>query len=263
MVSPDESARRRKHNPSLTSRERPGDIRDTAADELDAQATSGDMAAIERDAAALARDDVSIALEMDDDGVDATAAQARYWALRDRLGAASDRLFAANMRSHAQTDRSNSAEDRHDTSIDELTGSYRRDSGLIEIARDLGAARRTGQSMVLGFLDVDGIKQINDRRGHAAGDSVLQAVSMTLRSMLREYDLTVRYGGDEFLFSIVGATEEDARTRIEAVNVHLLAAGYNSVTCGLVTIGENETLTAAIDRADKLLYEGRTSKDHE
>ncbi|MFH5242815.1 GGDEF domain-containing protein [Antrihabitans spumae] len=128
---------------------------------------------------------------------------------------------------------------------------------MIEIARDLGAARRTGQSMVLGFLDVDGLKQVNDRHGHAAGDNTLQAVSVTLRSMLREYDLTVRYGGDEFLFSVVGATEQDARMRIEAVNAALSAAGQNSVTCGLVTIGVDETLAAAIDRADHLLYEGR------
>lgn len=251
------SGRLRKHDPSLASRERPGDIRDTEAEVLDRQATARDIAAIERDAAALARDDVRIAAEVEDGGVDALAAQARYWALRDRLGAASDRLFAANVRGHSQTDRSHSAEDRHDTSVDELTGSYRRDSGLIEIARDLGAARRTGQSMVLGFLDVDGLKQINDRHGHAAGDSVLQAVSVTLRSMLREYDLTVRYGGDEFLFSVVGATEEDAHTRIEAVNAALAAAGHNTVTFGLVTIAQEETLAAAIDRADHLLYEHR------
>jgi len=65
---------------------------------------------------------------------------------------------------------------------DELTGGWTRRLGLEEISRELERAHRTGFSLVLAFIDVDGLKQVNDSQGHLAGDTLLRLVGETLRA---------------------------------------------------------------------------------
>ena len=69
--------------------------------------------------------------------------------------------------------------------------------------------------MVVFALDLDGLKQINDRGGHHLGDAALRAVADALRAVLRESDVVGRMGGDEFAVLLVNATE-DAATSFEA-----------------------------------------------
>jgi diguanylate cyclase (GGDEF)-like protein len=73
---------------------------------------------------------------------------------------------------------------------------------MAELEREIARATRTRQPLVLAFVDVDHLKEINDVHGHAAGDQVLQAVAETLRTTLRGYDLIFRYGGDEFVCAL-------------------------------------------------------------
>ena len=74
-------------------------------------------------------------------------------------------------------------------------------------------ARREGTSLVVAFVDVDGLKAVNDTHGHAAGDDVLRAVAERLRARMRSYDLLVRMGGDEFLCALPNITVAEARER--------------------------------------------------
>ena len=67
------------------------------------------------------------------------------------------------------------------------------------MTRDLARARRAQQPLLVAFVDVDGLKAVNDEYGHAAGDTLLRAVVTALSSMLRPYDVVIRYGGDEFI----------------------------------------------------------------
>ncbi|KAA0232592.1 MAG: hypothetical protein JJLCMIEE_03335 [Acidimicrobiales bacterium] len=98
------------------------------------------------------------------------------------------------------TDRKSSeAELAYRASHDLLTGLSNRDSFHEHVDRAIARARRQGYGVAVIFLDLDGFKAVNDRRGHAAGDELLQRVARRLHSVLRPEDLICRYGGDEFV----------------------------------------------------------------
>jgi diguanylate cyclase (GGDEF)-like protein len=250
----------RLHDPSRQSRAQAGDHRDDSASRRDTTAARRDADAEVRDQRADARDSRAHVRELERDGLDPDANFDRWESLRDRRSAAGDRVAAANDRLLAQNDRVAASRDRDTSSIDELTGAYRRDAGIVELARDLEAAKRTGQSMVLGFLDVDGLKAVNDRHGHAAGDDLLRQVTKTVRAFLRQFDLIVRYGGDEFLFSAVGLSLPEAVGRMHGVDAALLLSDKASITVGMAQAQAGEILTEVIDRADAELYRRRELK---
>jgi diguanylate cyclase (GGDEF)-like protein len=182
----------------------------------------------------------------------------RDTALADRGAGASERTEAELDRDTALADRGASARDRENSSHDDLTGAYLRGAGFIELERDIGRARREGQSLVLVFVDVDRLKAINDSRGHAAGDRMLSAVASGLKSKLRPHDLIIRYGGDEFVCAISGVKAADARKRMALVNA-ALAAGPEpgSVSVGLSELLPLDSPQDLVARADAALYRKR------
>ena len=94
---------------------------------------------------------------------------------------------------------------------DDLTGLHNR-RGFVEMATQvLELADRQGVACHLLFLDVDNMKELNDRFGHAAGDAGLRAVASTLKGLLRRADLVARLGGDEFVALTVGFDDAPAR----------------------------------------------------
>ena len=108
----------------------------------------------------------------------------------------------------------------------------------MQLDREMARAQRTGHSLVLAFVDVNGLKAINDSRGHTTGDRVLREVVETLRSQLRSYDLIIRFGGDEFLCAIPGVSMDEAAERLGAANATLAASSeQGSVTVGRPTCG--------------------------
>lgn len=103
---------------------------------------------------------------------------------------------------------------------DPLTGVYNRRYFNEVIERELSRSKRYDHPIGFLMIDVDGFKQINDRFGHQIGDRVLQSVAELLQKQVRETDLVVRYGGDEFLVMLVetdGQTEAVKRRIEEAV----------------------------------------------
>ncbi len=69
---------------------------------------------------------------------------------------------------------------------------------------------------MLAFVDVDGLKEVNDRDGHAEGDALLIDVAATIRSKLRSYDPLVRFGGDEFVCAFSDFDLDAVRVRFDA-----------------------------------------------
>lgn len=94
--------------------------------------------------------------------------------------------------------------------VDELTGAYNRRFGLLRLREEFSRALRTASPLSVLMLDLDHFKQINDQYGHAAGDLVLRMVAQTVRKSVREGDIVCRYGGEEFLVILPGATKEEA-----------------------------------------------------
>lgn len=244
---------------SRQNRERAGERRSVAA-RRDERSARADVAAEERDLAADQRDVERMKHRAEHEGT-AHIEPELFWALRDRRDAAGDRVRAANDRLAALFDRIESARDEERESIDALTGAYRRDAGMVELARDLVAARRVGRQVAIGFVDVDGLKAVNDATGHSAGDNVLRAVADALRVHLRESDLIVRFGGDEFVISIVGLELEEVVAMIADANGHLAGIGAPSISCGYAVALAEETIADTIDRADRDLYRRRGRAD--
>lgn len=226
------------------------------------------LAAEERDVAADGRDERAARADVDaesrdrvDQRLDATdppgGTRWRERAREARRAAALDRARALADRAASKADRRAAAMDRHVMAVDELTGTYRREIGIVELAHELDSARVTGRTMMVCFLDIDGFKAINDLLGHRAGDRILRRVADVIRRHLRSDDVMVRYGGDEFVFGLTGIDERTIRERVEAISAALRGEVQVSVTCGVAVAGPSATIDTVIDTADHDLYRRR------
>ena len=114
---------------------------------------------------------------------------------------------------------------------------------------------------MLAFIDVDGLKEVNDREGHPAGDRMLRLVVESLRANVRPYDVIVRYGGDEFLCAMPNLTWPAAKERMEKIAAALTAADErHSISCGLAEHEPGDGLEELISRADADLLAARGSR---
>ena len=110
--------------------------------------------------------------------------------------------------------------------------------------------RRTGERLVVGFVDVDGLKAVNDAGGHAAGDHLLREIVRAIQRDLRSYDLVARYGGDEFVCALTGDMDAiRARFRHMAAQFAKATDGA-TVTVGLAEMQPEEPLEDLLARAD-------------
>ncbi len=98
------------------------------------------------------------------------------------------------------------------STIDPLTNTYNRRFGLTRLREELNRAARNGSSLGVIMADIDHFKAINDTHGHLVGDRVLSSVANVLRAGLREGDILVRYGGEEFLIVLPGADASECHT---------------------------------------------------
>ena len=186
----------------------------------------------------------------------AAASRARAAALRK--AAARDRERAAQDRRQAALDRAAAAAELALEGVDELTGALVRRIGLGAIQRELDRARRTGERIVVAFVDVVGLKTVNDTRGHKAGDELLTAVARSIMRHLRSYDVIVRYGGDEFVCSLSAQDLAGVRDRFERIAAHLTESVDGArFTLGLAEQHEEDTLPDLIRRADSAMLGSR------
>jgi diguanylate cyclase (GGDEF)-like protein len=143
---------------------------------------------------------------------------------------------------------------------DDLTGAFRRGAGETVLQQEMDRATRSGNGLVLAFVDVDGLKATNDQHGHQAGDARLRDVVSAMRSKIRSYEPIVRYGGDEFLCSFAGVDIQGVRTRFEEIDALLdERPGGCSISVGLAVHQPEDTLPSLIDRADAALMNVRAS----
>jgi diguanylate cyclase (GGDEF)-like protein len=244
----DEAARRR--DETARKRDRTAEERDHAAEELDHEA--------ERLAQELGQTDDRTAAALE------AAAISRGRAAGVRGRAAADRERAAADREAAARDREQHQRELEHAELDELTAAYRRGLGEVALGNEIERAKRSGKALVLAYVNIDQLKEVNDRHGHAAGDDLLRDVVAALRSKLRPYDPLARWGGDEFVCAISETELEDARSRIDEVR-RLLAETQPSasISVGLAALRRGDTVEALIERADESLLEARARAETE
>lgn len=149
---------------------------------------------------------------------------------------------------------------------DELTGLYNRRGFLVLAEQQLLVARRAGEGCLLFYLDLDGLKPINDALGHQAGDDAIREAAAVLRDTFRQSDVVGRVGGDEFVALAVHTereTSQAVRTRLEHRLAAANARGGRTFRLGL-SVGvaefrphEDRSLEALMADADAALYEDK------
>ncbi len=147
---------------------------------------------------------------------------------------------------------------------DELTGLRNRRGFLVLADQALRMARRTRAKCALVFIDLDGLKQVNDTRGHAAGDAMIADAAKVLSQVFRESDIVARVGGDEFAVLAVldeGDGSNALNTRlaaaIERVNAETAPSLRLSMSVGIEELSSRSEapLDVLLARADRAMYE--------
>jgi diguanylate cyclase (GGDEF)-like protein len=122
--------------------------------------------------------------------------------------------------------------------------------GRLTLSHEIDRARRSDGRFVLAFVDVDGLKDVNDRDGHAAGDRVLQTVVNAMRTRLRSFDPIIRFGGDEFVCGLIGTDRAEVKRRFDAIGAAIRAEANVGISVGLATLTPGDTADRLIERAD-------------
>ena len=152
--------------------------------------------------------------------------------------------------------------------IDPLTDLVNRRGLERELKRALAYVKRYGTNAVLVYLDLDGFKSVNDRHGHAAGDTVLKAVAMVLTRQVRASDLVARHGGDEFVMLLWNLAEADAQSKARSLEaaVSRMTAPHGDATLSVgASAGSTMLLpldipATVLERADRAMYVRKTSR---
>lgn len=146
---------------------------------------------------------------------------------------------------------------------DQLTGLFNRQKFNDVFAKEIKRGKRYGNSLSLMIFDIDDFKKFNDDFGHAVGDEVLKAIAKIVSNSIREHDIAVRWGGEEFLIllpqtDVEGAMQvsEKIRTAIESYESEQIPRQITA-SFGVTEIIEEDDEDSLLNKADKALYEAK------
>ncbi len=150
---------------------------------------------------------------------------------------------------------------------DQLTGVGNRVALERHLDREVALNKRYHEPLSVLVLDVDFFKRINDSHGHAAGDCVLKDVARKISSACRETDSVYRFGGEEFVVLLNRTDTEGASVIAERIRQSIAAATTSyaehriqaTVSIGIATMHEGESVQALFDRADRALYAAKNA----
>ncbi len=160
--------------------------------------------------------------------------------------------------------RTKSKEIKYFSQYDRMTNSYNRNAGIDKLSDLYRSLSKSNCAASLCFIDVNGLKEVNDTLGHETGDELLITVSKIIRSCIRANDFLVRLGGDEFLIVFQGIeaeVAEDVWARIveefNKINNYENRRYLISVSHGIETLScnVNELLDNVLHQADAKMYD--------
>ncbi len=146
---------------------------------------------------------------------------------------------------------------------DELTGVYNRRVGLTMLEQEIHQSQREGKPLSICFVDINGLKKVNDTWGHDEGDFLIQSISGVMREELRKGDLLCRLGGDEFLMVYKNCNYANAVKIWERIDEELRELNSESLKEYEISVSRgileyNQSLHADvhefINQADKKMY---------
>lgn len=153
----------------------------------------------------------------------------------------------------------------YQASHDKLTGLFNRNRFDEIYIKEIKRARRYNNDLSIIIFDVDDFKNVNDNYGHQTGDEVLKEMAQIILTHVREQDITVRWGGEEFLIllpqtNLNGAVSVATKIKI-AINEHIFTNNSLTITgsFGVAQLFDEDDETTFISRSDKLLYEAKKS----
>jgi diguanylate cyclase (GGDEF)-like protein len=184
---------------------------------------------------------------------------------------ANERLIIAALESETKAEIAANEYDELSRSSqrDALTDTPNRTLMQDRLSKAIANAHRRGARIALLFLDIDEFKTINDTRGHAVGDEVVQVVARRLESVVRDADTVSRHGGDEFLILLSDINQaSDAALIAEKILVAMAEPmGIQdhqlniSVSLGISIFPEDgENAATLITRADEAMYVSKRAK---
>ncbi len=153
--------------------------------------------------------------------------------------------------------------------IDPLCGIYNRNGFIREADRIYKKCVEHHEKMLICFIDMDGLKLINDNYGHKEGDFALQRLAFVIRDSCMENQICARFGGDEFIILGSGYTESDAKTlehifekRLAEINeiIHKPYQLDASIGSFVSEVQTDVTLFNMITAADQIMYEKKKRK---
>jgi diguanylate cyclase (GGDEF)-like protein len=252
-------------------------VNKTIAEERALRAAQRDDAARERDKVAELRDAEANRRDLDSVHLEqkiarrgsslhaavALARDARLKGAEDRARARKDRIDAAEDRAQAAGERAEMLEELRNAHLDELTGALRRAAGETALEGEIARARRGEDDLVLAFVDVDSLREVNNHDGHAAGDELLCDVVSTIRGRIRSYEPVVRFGGDEFVCVMSGVSRDLAAERFAEISDSVAGRpGGGTISVGFAELRDDDGLQELVDRADHELLAAREQQSH-
>ncbi|WP_447926788.1 sensor domain-containing diguanylate cyclase [Vreelandella sp. EE27] len=161
-------------------------------------------------------------------------------------------------------ERLREANDRldHLASHDGLTGLLNRRAGICHLSEELKRCRRYGGDLSVMMFDLDRFKTINDTYGHATGDTVLTELSAAIDNMLRDTDVQVRLGGEEFLVIMPETSSSEAQTAAERLRAHIEEQTFTEHALTITLSGGVASTPAScaeqlIERGDQGMYRAK------
>ncbi len=139
--------------------------------------------------------------------------------------------------------------------IDPMTGLF----SNAELLRQLNERRTNCGGEAVVFMDLDGLKEINDTQGHSAGDDLICRGALALKGVLREGDVPTHKSGDEFVAILHDIDEKGLEAFKERLREALWKSGISASIGGALRVGD-EHMSAVVDRADKAMYRDKAQR---
>lgn len=159
------------------------------------------------------------------------------------------------------------AELERQAAIDELTNLFNRRAAMALLQKQMSTTRRGQQPLTICYIDLDGLKEVNDTLGHAEGDAMIRAFALVLVRAMRAGDYACRMGGDEFLLILPDCPQEEAfqllariEDQVAELNADREPGCRLAFSYGLAEDTAGGKLDQLLERADSRMYAQKAAK---